>query len=359
MSLWKWAPLLPFVAPEFQISLGEGDTPLVRSRRIGPENGLENLFFKLENLNPTGSYKDRFAALAISQMLSQNQTRCLATSSGNAGSALAAYCAAAKMSCEIAVIVTAPDGKLRQMQAYGADIYRVRDFGLDADVTRTVMENLRARGQNGRATLQITAFCYCPIGMAGVQTLAYEIASQSPQIFDHVFVPAGGGGLTLAVARGFERLVRVGLSQRSPRVECVQPAGNDTIATPLRRGDEKAHPVSCTSQISGLQVANVLDGDAVIAACRQSGGSGHVVEDEEVWAAQKMLAHHEGIWSEPAGAVGLAAALRARRSGELAPDARIVCLVTGGGFKDETSLLRMIGEKPCPLVDAQKTRDNT
>ena len=110
--------------------------------------------------------------------------------------------------------------------------------------------------------------------------------------------------------------------------------------------------MECTSQISGLQVANVIDGDDVIAACRRSGGTGHVVEDAEVWAAQKMLAQSEGIWSEPAGAVALAAALKARHNDEIERAARVVCLVTGGGWKDETSLLRLVEDASCPLVES-------
>ena len=343
MSLWKWADWLPAVAPQFRVSLGEGDTPLVPSRSIGPRHGLENLFFKIESANPSGSYKDRFAALAISQMLARGQTRCLATSSGNTGAALAAYCAAAGLQCEIAVAESAPVGKLRQMQVYGAQIYRVRGFGLDAATTNRVMSRLRQHANQSQNALQISAFAFSPVGMAGVQTIAHEIAAEMS--CDHVFCPAGGGGLTLALARGFAQL-----SEAGPRIECAQPAGNDTIATPLREGAHKARAVQCTSEISGLQVANVIDGDAVIAACRASGGTGHTVEDAAVWNAQKMLAQAEGIWSEPAGAVALAAALQARRNGEIAPNARVVCLVTGGGFKDETSLSRLVGDEPCPMV---------
>ena len=233
MSIWKWADLLPPIAPEFRVSLGEGQTPLVRSRVIGPQNGLENLWFKIESANPSGSYKDRFAALAISAMRAQNQTRCLASSSGNTGAALAAYCAAAGIACEIAVVETAPAAKLRQMQLYGAQIYRVRGFGLDAATTNRTMENLRQRGEQDGNAMQISAFKFSPVGMAGVQTIAYELNQAAP--FDHVFCPAGGGGLTLGVARGFERL---GASR--PRIECAQPAGNDTIATPLREGAANA-----------------------------------------------------------------------------------------------------------------------
>src|ERR1700677_322743 len=111
---------------ESQFGLGEGQTPLILSRRIGPSIGLRNLYFKLETVNPSGSYKDRFAAAAISLMLREGKKRCLATSSGNTGSALAAYSAAAGISCDIVTVETAPSEKLRQMAAYGARIFKVR-----------------------------------------------------------------------------------------------------------------------------------------------------------------------------------------------------------------------------------------
>src|SRR5438105_4436081 len=113
MSLWRFADLLPAPGVEHRLTLGEGNTPLVRSARLGPKSGLHNLFYKLETSNPTHSYKDRFAAMAVSQMLAAGKRRCVATSSGNAGSALAAYCAAAGIRCEIAIVETAPLGKLQ------------------------------------------------------------------------------------------------------------------------------------------------------------------------------------------------------------------------------------------------------
>jgi threonine synthase len=128
MSIWRWSKWLPDIPPELRLDIGTGETPLVRSRRIGPAIGLKNLFFKLETNNPTGSYKDRFGAVAISAMLAAGEDRCVATSSGNSGAALAAHCGAAGIRCEIAVIITAPTGKLLQMRAYGADIYRIDNF---------------------------------------------------------------------------------------------------------------------------------------------------------------------------------------------------------------------------------------
>jgi threonine synthase len=347
MSVWDWSDDVAAVPAEHRISLGEGNTPLVRSRRIGPAAKIPNLYFKLESSNPTGSYKDRFAALAISDMRARGRSRCVATSSGNTGAALAAYSAAAGMTCEIAIVETAPVGKTVQMLAYGAQLFRIQGFGLDPEITQRAMNAARARGGAADAAFQISAFHFSPVGMSGVQTISYEIARQLPAAITHVFTCAGGGGLTLAVARGFQRLVTTGRLARMPAIECVQPEGNATIAGPLRRGGSKAEEVTCTTSVSGLQVPNVIDGDFTLAACRESGGTGHLVSDAEVWKVQADLAREEGIFCEPAAAVSLAGALRAAAEGQLPQDAVVVCLVTGSGFKDAVSAERMVaGREP-------------
>jgi threonine synthase len=186
-----------------------------------------------------------------------------------------------------------------------------------------------------------------------VETISYEIAEQAAEEIDHVFVPAGGGGLTLAIARGF-----ASQNRRGPRVHCVQPLGNDTIATPLRQGATRARSVECTTLISGLQVANVIDGDQAIAACRASGGTGYIVTDEAVWEMQRRLAQEEGIFCEPAGAVALAGAVEALNRGEISRHDRICCLVTGNGFKDIASLDRILAKSLCPTVDLSELEAN-
>lgn len=328
-----------------RLSLGEGGTPLVKSGNVGPKAGLDNLWFKLETGNPSGSYKDRFAAAAISHMLAEDQHTCVATSSGNTGAALAAYCAAARIRCRIAVVETAPPAKLQQMVAYGADVFRVKGFGIEPEITAKTFERLQDIGSGAGHAVQISAYQFSPKGMAGVESISFELNEQSDGKVDHVFCPAGGGGLTLAVARGFAKCgARVA-------VHCVQPEGNNTIAGPLRNGSEKARATDCTSQISGLQVASVIDGDEVIQECRPTGGTGHLVSDKEVWDWQRRLAREEGIFCEPAGAVALAGAMKAIANGEIEKDANVVCLVTGSGFKDVASVERMNAEVDCPVVE--------
>jgi threonine synthase len=222
----------------------------------------------------------------------------------------------------------------------------VRGFGIDPRITAETVEVLRRRSASPDAALQISAFVTSPVGMSGVQTISYELAEQMADGLDHVFVPAGGGGLTLALARGFEDAS----SRWRPRVHCVQPTGNDTIVSALCRGDEKARAVQSTTQISGLQVSSVLDGDMVIAACRRSGGTGHLVSDEQVWTMQSRLAKEEGIFCEPAAAVSVAAALQAFEAGQFAADARTCCIVTGVGFKDMPSV-DLMARSECPILD--------
>jgi threonine synthase len=186
--------------------------------------------------------------------------------------------------------------------------------------------------------------------MRGVQTISYELAEQSEGKLAHVFVPAGGGGLTLAVARGFEHPE----TRCTPAIHCVQPVGNDTIATPLRRGDERARAVDCKTNISGLQVPNVMDGDDVIAACRRSGGNGFLVGDEDIWRIQAALAREEGIFAEPAGAVSVAAALAAIAADEIPRHQTVACIVTGSGFKDSASVDRMIEKQEVPTIELEE-----
>jgi threonine synthase len=275
----------------------------------------------------------------------------VATSSGNAGAALATACARAGVRLDIALVETAPAGKMLQMAAHGAHLVRVCGFGIDPEITKRTLERLADIGRSPGNSLEISAYRYSPVGMSGVETISHELGVEKGLgPIDHVFVEAGGGGLTLAIARGFAWLVEHGLLARSPAIHCVQPEGNDTIARPLRGAADRAREVACTTTISGLQVPSVIDGNDVIAACRSSGGTGHTVTDEETWAMQKRLAREEGIFAEPAGAVGVAGALAAAARGEIGPRDTVVCIITGTGFKDVAAVERMTATDVCPLV---------
>lgn len=334
----------------YAISLGEGNTALIRSNYFARRYGFTKLYFKVETTNPTGSYKDRFAAAAIAHLLKEGAGLCLATSSGNTGAALAAYAAKAGLPCHLAIVDGAPEGKLKQMQAYGAHLWMIKGFGLNSRITQEVFETLEEMAEANHTSVQISAFRYSPLGMEGVQTIAYEIAEALPDV-QHVFVPAGGGGLTLAVARGFSQWNTRHNDGLQPAIHCVQPTGNNTIAGNLRGGMPSARSIpTATTHISGLQVPSVIDGHEVIQACRKVSGNGYLVDDEQIYQCQQLLASREGLYCEPAGAVALGGAIKALLNGEITPDQPVVCLITGHGFKDTHSTDRLAEMNPVKTV---------
>lgn len=337
-GIWKYSHLLPYIEESAKLTLGEGNTPLIKSRQLGRQLGIDHLYFKLEIVNPSGSYKDRFAAGAISGLVQRNINFCIATSSGNTGAALSAYCAAAGIKCYIAVVDGAPIGKMQQMQVYGAQTLMIKNFGIDPNVTSEVMHGLHIIAENFGSPVQISAYQYSSLAMAGVQTIAYEIAEDMPALGGQVFSPAGGGGLTLAIVKGFNKWKAIKPDFKIPKVHCVQPEGNDTISGPLRNGLSKAQPVpKSQTAISGLQVPNIIDGNEVLEACKGTRGTGYTVADSAVYKCQEDLAKMEGIYCEPAGAVALAGVLKAVENGEINKKDHIVCVVTGHGFKDPVS----------------------
>ena len=149
--------------------------------------------------------------------------------------------------------------------------------------------------------------------------------------------------------RGFEDLAGADASHGEPRIQIVQPDGNDTIATPLNEGADEARPIAqCASRISGLQCPSILDGHELVRAARRTSGTGHLVSNEAIWDMQRRLAFEEGVFCEPAGAVATAGAVLAARNGKIDQNDCVVCLVTGSGFKDEASARDIAEQTSCP-----------
>jgi threonine synthase len=219
----------------------------------------------------------------------------------------------------------------------------VQGFGLDETITTAVFNRLRELSAELNTPPQISAYAFSPEGMRGVESIAFEIAEALPDRKARVFSPAGGGGLTLAVGRGFLKWEQHYPDYRLPALYCVQPEGNDTIAGALIHRNDRARPVpKSTTAISGLQVPGVIDGHETINVCRQLNGGGELVPDRLAFQVQRELATLEGIYCEPAGAVALAGAIQAKSAGKLPEGEPVICLVTGHGFKDPASIQRMI-----------------
>ncbi len=306
-----------------QVSLGEGRTPLV------PSVTASGLSFKLECCNPSGSYKDRFIAAEVGRLVARQARACVATSSGNTGSALAAYCARYRIRAVILVNQDAPAGKLAQMQAHGAQVIRIPDFASSAEVTADVFNTLRQFSLGHDVPLVVSAFRYCPDGMQGVQSISAELLDARP---DHVFVPVGGGGLYSAVVQGFQAAGWV------PKVHAVQPEGCLTVVASYLRGSREVRPVTSTTRVSGLSVPTDIDATQALTRLLECGGAGLSVSDEEVFAAQRLLLEREGVYSEPAGATAFAGWRKAREQGLVKDGETSICLVTGHGFKDPASV---------------------
>jgi threonine synthase len=326
-------------------TMGEGNTPLMESVRIGSDLGLR-IFFKMEMCNPSGSYKDRFAAAEVSTFLQRGIQACVATSSGNTGAALAAFSARYGISCTILVNEAAPQGKLQQMLGHGARILRIREFITSPNVTRRIYALLEKIARESSIPLVVSAYRYSPAGMRGVENIAGELNDQSAGGLDHVFVPVGGGGLFTAVCRGFSRK-----KGKRPKVHAVQPEGCSTVVSAFQEGRNEIQPVASTTRISGLSVPFDIDAGIALKELRNSGGRGIAISDEEVLTAQKRLLREEGIWCEPAGAAALAGCLRGRKEGWITPGESVACLVTGHGFKDPDSLLNATRENTVALID--------
>lgn len=325
----RYRALLPVTIP--LPTLGEGDTPLLRSQRLGPSLGLEHLYFKHEGRNPTGAFKDRAAALAAALAVEAGAPGLLTASSGNAASALSAYCAAAGLKCLILLEPGNPPTKLRQALATGAQVLPVK--GVFAHGPDALHQLLQAVADRLGFYL---GFVWAPVNpyiLEGIKTISYEVAARLPGAPDVVVSPVGGGDLLTAQWRGYQELQRAGVIQQLPRLVGVQSVNAPPLLEAFRAGADTVPVLPyARSKISGINVP--FTGDHALGAVRESGGSVAGVTDEAVFAMQQRLGREEGIWVEPASAAPVAALEGLLARGELHAGERVVCVLSGAGFKD-------------------------
>ncbi len=311
--------------------LGEGDTPLIRSQRLGQSLGLQNLYFKHEGLNPSGAFKDRAGAMVAALALEAGAKGILTASSGNASSAISAYCAAAGLKCIILMEPGNPVAKLRQTVATGAKVLLIE--GIFAHGPEALSELLRTLAERIDYYL---GFVWAPVNpyiLEGIKTISYEIAHQLPGAPDVVIGPVGGGDMFAAQWRGYREFQRAGVIDQLPRMVGVQSLNAPPLVQAFEAHRDNVATLSyARSRISGINVS--FSGDHALSAIRESSGLAIGVRDEEVVAMQRRMAVEEGVWVEPAGAAAVTAIpdLLARRA--ITADQRIVCIISGAGFKD-------------------------
>ncbi|MCY3865802.1 MAG: threonine synthase [Chloroflexi bacterium] len=354
-GIWRFAARLPLTDSAHIVSLGEGDTPLLRSARLGTENGLPRLYFKNEGMNPTGSYKDRIASVGISLMRQLGMPAWVAISSGNAGASLSAYGAHAGVDGYLFTLERAPRAKIGQIIAYGPQIMSLRGLGYDPRVEAGAWQNVPRICQINNWLMLITARSFSPQSMEGAKTIAYEICQQlKGDAPDVVYVPVGGGGLLSCIWKGFREWRDAGNIDRLPRMVAIQPAGCDPVAQAWRE-DRAIVPLDdCTSAVSGIILTAPPDGDLVLNDLRESEGWAVTIADEITYQAQAELANREGLFVEPAAAITWAAVKADLAAGRLTGAEKVACVLTGIGFKDSKAVQRMSENVTVPLVDVDE-----
>ncbi|MDF2647914.1 MAG: thrC 1 [Paenibacillus sp.] len=353
-GIWKYHKLLPEVPAKQRIYLGEGETPLIRSVSLAKRLGIEELYFKYEGSNPTGSYKDRIAAMGLSWALANGRQACIGTTSGNAGAAVAAYAARAGIPYHLYVLEHMAETKLSQVLVHNALVRKVAGFGVSPQVGNLVFKRIFEAARLQDWEVMITAFRYNPYAMEGVKTISFELVEQMDSVPTQVYTAAGGAGLFVGVWKGFDELFKFGYSPSKPKIIAVQSAGCANIAKAFEAGLEQPVSEASTSQISGLQVPNPPDGKVALSIMSAGGGSALSVEDEEIWEVQQILAEEEGIFCEPAGAASVAGMIKSLQGSERRHSERVVCIISGAGFKDSARLSEMVGGKQVPLLQAEE-----
>ena len=321
---WRYQALFPQAEP---LSLGEGNTPLVPSARVGPELALE-VVFKWEGANPTGSFKDRGASVMVSVLRELGAETLADDSSGNAGAALAAYAARAGLPARLFVPEGASPKKLAQIRAYGAHLVPVP--GPRAAATEAVLAACAHEPQ-----LVYASHNASPYFLAGLSSLAWETWEDLGHVLpDHVVVPVGGGGLLLGLYYGFIALRTWGVISSMPKLHAVQAAACAPIAEAWSAGVDHPVPVDAEPTVAeGIRVARPPRGHEILRALRASGGSALTLTEGEILEAQRELATKEGLYVEPTSATPVAALRKLRRSGAIPEGARVVIPLTGTGLK--------------------------
>jgi len=345
-GVWRYWELLP-VKREYAVSLGEGDTPLIKAGRLAEKLGMKRLYLKDETRNPTSSFKDRAMTVGVSKAVEIKAEIVVTASSGNAAAALAAYSARSGLKCVAFVPEDVAAGKVSQLLLYGAKVFRVRQVeeGVDPTVQLMILSHERF---NWYTCPSFGPFN--PYQVEGPKTILYEIVEQlgwKPP--DFIFVPTGSGCLITGLWKACMDLKKIGLINEYPRLVLVQPTGNMPLVDALKRGlsFSEIRPTPYPRSVaSGLLDPYPWDGDLALDGVRKTGGVGVAVSDEEIMDAVKMLAGFEGIFAEPSGAAGLAALVKLLNEGIVSSSDESVVLVTGSGLKEPEKVMRLYPETP-------------
>ncbi len=326
-NLWRYADVLPVRDPAFRLTLGEGWTPLLPAAHLGKALGLAHLYIKEEGLNPTGSFKARGMAVAVSRAWELGARGFALPSAGNAGGALAAYAARAGLPARIFLPADTPALFFQECERLGAEVTRVR--GHIGDAGKLARQEAQHSGLFLLSTLQE------PYRAEGKKTMAYELVEQLGGVPDVVVYPTGGGTGIVGMWKGFAEMEELGwIGPERPRMVSVQAAGCAPLVEAFDQGAELAVPWEHPETMAlGLRVPGAVADFLILRALRESGGTAVAVSDRSIEAAWETLGYSEGILAAPEGGAALAGLEELVLAGWVGADERVVLFNTGNGYK--------------------------
>jgi threonine synthase len=328
-DLWRYQALLP-VDHKFGTALAVGGTPLLN---LGVQDRGVRLYIKDEMRNPSGSLKDRATEVALAVARSQGHDEVIVASTGNAGASLACIAAASGLEAKVVVPASAPQNKLRQILAYGAELVTV-DGSYD-EAYDYALEYARSHDVYCRNT------GFNPYVREGKKTCAFEIAEQLGwNVPDWVFVPCGDGSIFSGIETGFAQLASAGLIKQAPRLVAVQADTSHSISLTYAEyrstGQLPTEPVPVVPDTAAdsIAVSRPRDFLGAVRALARNGGCTALVSEDEIREASSVLSGRLGLWAEPASASGYAALRRLLADGTVQAGQSAVVVLTGSGLKD-------------------------
>jgi threonine synthase len=327
-GLFRFKELLPIEDEKNIVSLGEGDTPILKADRLGDKIGAENLYIKDEGLNPTGTFKSRGAAVGVSKAKELGIKTIAMPTAGNAGGAWSAYSAKAGIELVVAMPEDAPDLAKKEAFIYGSRTYLVK--GLISDAGKIIAKGVKKYGWFDAATLKE------PYRIEGKKTMGFEIAEYFNWEFpDAILYPTGGGVGIIGIWKAFKELKELGwIKDKIPKLIAVQAEGCNPIVKAFNENSEASEFCTGANTIAGgIRVPKALGDFIVLDAVRQSKGTAIEVKDFEIIESLNLLAKTEGMFVCPEGATLVAAADKLIKNGFLKSTDKIVLLNTGSGLK--------------------------
>src|SRR3954451_16417013 len=326
LTYWRYFEILPIEDKKNIVSLGGAITPLQKADNLGYElGGLKNLFIKNDSVNPTFSFKDRPAGVAVSRAKETKLKAVGCASTGNLASATAAHAAKAGLPCYIFAPSDIEKVKISQALSYGAEFVAVDGTYDDANRVASVVGDAKGIG-----TVNINMR---PFYVEGSKTLAYEVAEQlNWEVPDNLIIPVGSGAMLNAICKGFEELCEIGLLDDISRLKitAAQPHGCSPIVDAFKRRSDEVIPIEKPETIAkSLAIGDPGDGRYVLKRLQQYRGSAEEATDEEIIDGIMMLAKTEGIFTEPAGGVSIAVLRKMVEEGKIDKDENVVCYITG------------------------------